>query len=301
MEGELSREPISRELPREGHRCSSFGTRRQEMLRAAQNGDVRELRRLLRNNANIEERNNDGASPLHLAAMNGHEGAVRLLLEKNANIAVRENFGCSPLHMAAMNGHEVIVRLLLENNADIAARDNEDGYSPLHCAASFGHESAVRLLLENNADIAAREMVRMCACGWRRECVAMGVALTPLTPRPPLSSPWRQFGRSPLHLAAMNGHEDAVRLLLEKNADIAARNIVRVCACGWTRERVAMGAALTPLTPRLPLPSSPRRQDGASPLHLAAENGHEDAVGLLLENNADIAASTKVRVCRQLS
>ncbi|KAL1495331.1 hypothetical protein AB1Y20_017186 [Prymnesium parvum] len=157
------------------------------MLRAAENGDVRELTRLLENNANIQERDNHGFSPLHEAAVYGHEDAVRLLLENNADTAARDNGGSSPLHWAAVNGHEGAVRLLLENNADIAASTN-GGSSPLHWAAMNGHEGAVRLLLEKNADIAARD----------------------------------NDGSSPLHLAAMNGDEGVVRLLLENNADIAA-------------------------------------------------------------------------------
>ncbi|KAL1503418.1 hypothetical protein AB1Y20_011908 [Prymnesium parvum] len=61
----------------------------------------------------------------------------------------------------------------------------------------------------------------------------------------------------------LNGHEGAVRLLLENNADIAARD-----------------------------------NAGNSLLHLAAMNGHEGAVRLLLENNADTAARDNlVRVC----
>ncbi|KAL1496537.1 hypothetical protein AB1Y20_014143 [Prymnesium parvum] len=299
------------------------------MLRAAENGDVRELTRLLRNNANIEERDDvrvcvcgwrrervsmDAAltslktrppphlssprrqacfSPLHWAARNGHEGAVRLLLENNADIAARDNGGYSPLHWAASNGHEGAVRLLLENNADIAARANA-GSSPLHWAAFKGHDAVVRLLLENNADTIARENVRVCTCGWRRVSVAMGAALTLIPPL--LSSPRRQGGKSPLHLAAMNGHEGAVRLLLENSGDIAARDNVRVCACGWRRGRVGMGVALTPLAPA-PCLSAPRRQVGFSPLHFAASKGHEGAVRLLLENNADTAAGDNVRVC----
>ncbi|KAL1498891.1 hypothetical protein AB1Y20_013414 [Prymnesium parvum] len=281
--------------------CSrSSNTQSDDVLRAAQNGDVHELARLLRNTSNIAARDDVRVCACGWRRKRVAMGAALTPLTPRPPPPLsspRRQDGRSPLYLVARNGHEVAVRLLLENNADTAARDNH-GFSPLHAAAGYGHEDAVRLLLENNADTTARDDVRLCACGWGRERVTMGAALTPLTPRrPPLSSPRRQNGASPLHWAAMNGHEGAVRLLLEKNADTAAKNNVRACACGWRRERVTMGAALTPLTPRRPPLSSPRRQNGASPLHWAAMNGHEGAVRLLLEKNADTAARNNVRVC----
>ncbi|KAL1523403.1 hypothetical protein AB1Y20_018345 [Prymnesium parvum] len=171
---------------------SIFETREQKargMLSAAEKGDERQLRRLLRSNSNLVAKDKYGYSPLHWAAYNGHEGAVRLLLEKNADLEATDWAGNSPLHLAAFHGHEGAVRLLLEKKADIAAR-GEYCRSPLHWAARYGHEGVVRLLLQTNADTAARD----------------------------------EEGASPLHWAASNGHEGAVRLLLEKTADLAARN-----------------------------------------------------------------------------
>ncbi|KAL1496699.1 hypothetical protein AB1Y20_014292 [Prymnesium parvum] len=125
------------------------------MLSAARDGDVDKLIDLLENNANIQERDWLGLSPLHWAAENGREAAVRLLLENNADVTAGDNVGLSPLHYAAKKGHDGTVRLLLEKHADVTARSN-DGNSPLHWAAVYGHEGVVRLLLEKNADIAAK-------------------------------------------------------------------------------------------------------------------------------------------------
>ncbi|KAK4444707.1 hypothetical protein QBC34DRAFT_414527 [Podospora aff. communis PSN243] len=64
-----------------------------------------------------------------------------------------------------------------------------------------------------------------------------------------------EYGRTPLLWAAMEGHEAVVKLLLEKNADIEAKD-----------------------------------NDGGTPLLWAAMEGHEAVVKLLLEKNADIEA-----------
>jgi len=48
-------------------------------------------------------------------------------------------------------------------------------------------------------------------------------------------------GNSPLHLAAEEGHEDVVELLLEYNANIEAKSNVSTRACGRSGDdRVAL-------------------------------------------------------------
>ena len=39
-------------------------------------------------------------------------------------------------------------------------------------------------------------------------------------------------------------------------------------------------------------------QDGATPLYIAAQNGHQDTVNYLVQNGADINRPMEVRSCR---
>ena len=52
---------------------------------------------LLANRADVNAKNGDGNTVLHLAAANGHKAVVELLLASKADVNVRNNHGETPL------------------------------------------------------------------------------------------------------------------------------------------------------------------------------------------------------------
>jgi len=71
---------------------------------------------------------------------------VDLSLQQNGiDINQAEDDGTTPLHIACYKGHEIVVRLLLDNRADINPVDR-DGDTALSSAKRQGHTSIVKLL-----------------------------------------------------------------------------------------------------------------------------------------------------------
>jgi ankyrin repeat protein len=98
-----------------------------------------------------------GRTPLHQSAELGHAGTARVLLEYGVDVNVRDDNNATPLHLASSPGirdeeHPDVVRLLLRHGADIHALDGE-GWTPLMRATEEGHQDIIQLLSEYGAKV----------------------------------------------------------------------------------------------------------------------------------------------------
>ncbi|KAK9953442.1 hypothetical protein ABG768_017434 [Culter alburnus] len=93
-----------------------------------------------------------GLTPLHLASRAGHAQVVELLLRRGA-LFQSDYKGWSCLHHAAAEGYTQTMKILLAANVKLLDGTNEDGNTALHIAAQAGHVGAVLLLLDRGAEI----------------------------------------------------------------------------------------------------------------------------------------------------
>ncbi|XP_035313652.1 B-cell lymphoma 3 protein isoform X1 [Cricetulus griseus] len=100
----------------------------------------------------LEARNYEGLTALHVAVNTGCQEAVLLLLERGADIdAVDIKSGRSPLIHAVENNSLSMVQLLLLRGANVNAQ-MYSGSSALHSASGRGLLPLVRTLVRNGAD-----------------------------------------------------------------------------------------------------------------------------------------------------
>ena len=95
---------------------------------------------------------------------------------------------------------------------------------------------------------------------------------------PPTCS-WNRFetqGRTPLHLAAAEGHKHVVALLLDNGAEVDARDDARWTPLDWAAANGMTNTARVLLENDAPVESMDKNQ--TTPLHLAAEAGHPSVV-----------------------
>ncbi|KAH0606961.1 uncharacterized protein H6S33_002949 [Morchella sextelata] len=169
-------------------------------------------------NLTLQDRNGTNWSALHWAAARGGEHMIRFLINRGADVDMRDHQGRTSLHLGPWFGTRV-VELLVDCGADIGARDGE-GNTPLHAAVRYSKEVAEVLLRRgadpNTKDGEGRTPLHVAADG-SRGCVGLLLAHgADMAVRD-------KAGRTPLHLATrFKGGAEAVKLLVERGAGIMA-------------------------------------------------------------------------------
>ena len=117
---------------------------------AAQFGLVEIARKLLQNGAdpNAVAFNDSRATPLHVAVSARHRDLAGLLLAHGASANVIQKGGLTPLHTAAANGDEEVVSLLLLRGAN-PMRLSDQGQTAIDMAAQNGHGALAEMLRES--------------------------------------------------------------------------------------------------------------------------------------------------------
>ena len=124
---------------------------------AAQQGDLVEVRSLLRSGADVNAAQSDGMTALHWAAADGHAEIARTLLYAGATVRSTTRLGgYTPLHLAARSGDAEIAGILLDAGANPNAFTST-GVSALHFAADADAAGVVEALVESGAEVDARD------------------------------------------------------------------------------------------------------------------------------------------------
>ncbi|XP_070620138.1 B-cell lymphoma 3 protein [Erythrolamprus reginae] len=122
---------------------------------ACEHNSLRCLQELLEGSPttlDLEARNFEGFTPLHLAVASSHHDIVLALLDHGADVdAVDIKSGRSPLLHAVENNNLDMVELLLQHGANVNAQ-SYGGNTALHTASGRGLLDMLRLLVRNGAD-----------------------------------------------------------------------------------------------------------------------------------------------------
>jgi len=157
----------------------------------------------------VDSRGLDSTSPLSLAVQAGDTNEIVRLIKSGADINAKNSFGTTALMFAAMSSQFDAARILLANGADIHAMDNQ-GFTvlmvvnvpkqfdpltglpkPVTAGQQIDAAKMSRFLLDNGADLGGKDST---------------------------------YGDTALTHMALFGFTDVVSLLLDKSADINAKN-----------------------------------------------------------------------------
>ncbi len=239
-----------------------------------------------------------GRTPLHVAAMANSPGLIATLVAAGADVEARDEDDLTPLHVAALAGPAAIAALV-EAGADLHAR-NRFGESPLQYASFWGSGDSgatgtVAALLEAGADpnlhdsITGRTALHRTAwaagaSGSRGEAMAKQAALLAAGADPNART---DTELTPLHFAAMASSLASTEALLAAGADPHARDAKgKTPLWFWvaTSDNTAVMAALLEAGADI----ETRDAAGGPLLHLAAARDRPEIIDALLEAGADL-------------
>ncbi|UKZ61775.1 uncharacterized protein TrAtP1_003034 [Trichoderma atroviride] len=230
------------------------------LLHAAQQGDQDDVWLMLtRRDIDINLRNRSAWPALFLAISCGHEVVVKMLLAQGADTNLEIGDGYTPLILAIEKGHKNIVKLLLERIAGVTVemRKGTDVWEVLSrvtsledeilsdvieevrnaCgwkndrlplflwAAKHQQESIIKLLLDKGAEVDLKNKYGPILLRWAARGGHRGFAEWLIDRGVEVDSKSFSYGDlTPVSIASSYGNEDIFRLLLEKGANVEAKD-----------------------------------------------------------------------------
>lgn len=125
------------------------------VFEAVRTGDVRPLNDNVKGVEDLEPRDDNGQTPLHLAATIGEAAIGAYLVELGADPNVKDPHGDTPLHLAARHRHRLVASMLLWGGSDPNITNNVKN-TPLHEAVLADNRDVAWLIVENGGDMTAK-------------------------------------------------------------------------------------------------------------------------------------------------
>lgn len=233
------------------------------LCRAALRGNEQILKRLLEKGARVEQADELGNTPLHLAVMGDSASAAEILLQAGAPVLVANSDGLTPLEIAESKDLLAIadaiwqkIPLHIISDPTEPAAEKDDQYT-LHRATTEGKLHKLRWLIRGGADINGTDKegrtplwYAVQSANDRMIALLLRLGASPDVAGPDGETPWLKAfergcnysslpllasagalidsagknGDTALHIAARRGFAREVDFLLKQNAALAIRN-----------------------------------------------------------------------------
>uniref|UniRef100_A0A8C4HWC6 Ankyrin-3 n=1 Tax=Dicentrarchus labrax TaxID=13489 RepID=A0A8C4HWC6_DICLA len=280
---------------------------------AARAGQSNVVRYLIQNGARVDATAKDDQTPLHISSRLGKQDIVHQLLGNGACPDATTSSGYTPLHLAAREGHKDVAAALLDQGAslDIITKVNiththtQRKSDLIGRNTHYDNQKVALLLLDQGASPHAAAKNGYTPLHIAAKKNQMEITTTLLEYGASTNTETRQ-GITPLHLAAQEGNVDIVTLLLARDAPINKGNKSGLTPLHLAAQEdkvnvaevlVNQGATIDPETKVMLLVSTwfsnsnlslffPPLQNGYTPLHQAAQQGHTHIINLLLHHGA---------------
>ncbi|XP_046341394.2 ankyrin-1-like [Haliotis rufescens] len=256
---------------------------------ACRGGNVEVVKYILSQDmVRINRRGSKKRTPVMVAAVNRHKEVVELLVNEGADLSRVSHNGENILYCACWGGDVEVVKYVLSQGIVAINSKRRKKRTPMMAAALRGHKEVVELLVSEGADVSLRsekgDNILHFACrGGHMEVVKYILSQDKVRIN---SRGWKK--KTPVMVAAENGHKDVVELLVDEGADLTilsfGRDSVLHLAC-WGGDVGVVKYVLSQDMVRI----NSRGWQKRTPVMVAALYGHKEVVELLVGEGADVS------------
>ena len=118
-------------------------------------------------NADVDYKDNEGRTALHIAASAGHSEVIPVICEGDCELESKDRDGDTALHIAVSLNFSEVVNTLLAVGCN-ASVQNDQGDQPAHVAARLGHLECMKKMLEYDAHMGRRNWAELTPIGVAR-------------------------------------------------------------------------------------------------------------------------------------
>ena len=241
-----------------------FSEINKQLYNATRNGDFKKVASLIKQGADPNTKGPNEETALMIAIEEGHKDIVQLFIKKG----VDPEFINPALVDAVYYRHKEIVQLLLEKGANPNIKDAVEDMPVLAMALQNKDKEIAKLLIEKGADpntvFTITKKAEFTHIPYLKEHIIS----------------WRQYKLTVLIMATHNGDKEIVQLLIEKGADLNAKD---------SEHRTALSYAIYNGHKEIVqlLLNKGADYDITKLLIIAIEEGHNDIVHFLLDKEPD--------------
>lgn len=201
--------------------------------------------------------------------------AAKELVANGVDVNASTPQGETPLSIAARVGDAELAEWLIARGADVSV-ESGTGLSALHAATYGGHRDVADVLLSHGVE---PDLYVAAGMGMTETLAELLVTLRPPDPD---DVAWLT---DPLHVAARNGQDEAMQMLLAAGADVNAKSDNGLTALLEAASHGHVETARTLLAAGAEVDATEDAR--CTSLHFAAERGDETMARLLLDAGAD--------------
>ena len=224
------------------------------LIAAVKNGDYEKIVSIIKQEADLNVRDTEGAAAMHWAVRRDNLQVVEQLIQAGADVNSANPYGVTPLWLACTNRNSAIIELLLTARADPKAVLGT-GESVLMNCVRTGTTKAVETLIKYDADVNSRESAK---------------------------------GQTALMWSAAGNYPDITKILIDNGAEIAATSNSGFTALLFAARSGDMESAR--ILVKVGADPNEATVEHGNALLIASASGHDELALFLIAVGADINA-----------